>query len=78
VAAPFSLSLHEAIRLRWSKLVCNVEIVLSADEAVRIQMEFWNDSHTPMCFSMVSLLSVIKVSLQDAVTMRVQPAGNGS
>ena len=42
------------------KLVCNVEIVLSADEAVRSQMKFWNDSHTLMYFNMVSLLSVIK------------------
>jgi len=35
------------------KLVCNVEIVLSADEAVRSQMKFWNDNHTPMYFNMV-------------------------
>ena len=35
------------------KLVCNVEIVLSADEAVRSQMKFWNDNHTLMYFNMV-------------------------
>ena len=30
-----------------------MEVVLSADGAVRSQMEFWNDNDTPVCFSMV-------------------------
>ena len=41
------------------KLVCNVEIVLSADEAVRSQMKFWNDNHTLMYFNMVSFVLLI-------------------
>ncbi len=53
MAASFSLSLHEAFRWRWNKLASNVEIVLSADEAVRNQMKFWNDNHTLMYFNMV-------------------------
>jgi uncharacterized protein YegP (UPF0339 family) len=53
MAASFSLSLHEAFRWRWNKLASNVEIVLSADEAVRSQMKFWNDNHTLMYFNMV-------------------------
>jgi len=59
MAASFSLSLHEAFRWRWNKLASNVEIVLSADEAVRSQMKFWNDNHTPMYFNMVSFVLLI-------------------
>ena len=74
MAASFSLSLHEAFRWRWNKLASNVEIVLSADEAVRIQMKFWNDNHTLMYFNMVvknyHLFSVIRVSCADVYTMR--------
>lgn len=62
------------------KLVCNVEIVLSADEAVRSQMKFWNDNHTLMYFNMVvknyHLFSVIRVSFIDVInysTVRVRP-----
>ena len=53
---------HHLAKFTWNlpmaletKLACNVEIVLSADEAVRSQMKFWNDNHTLMYFNMVSL-----------------------
>lgn len=81
MAASFSLSLHETFRWRWKTiLACNVEIVLSADEAVRIQMKFWNDNHILMYFNMVvknyHLFSVIRVSFIDVInysTVRVRP-----
>lgn len=57
-----------------------MEIVLSADEAVRIQMKFWNDNHILMYFNMVvknyHLFSVIRVSFIDVInysTVRVRP-----
>ena len=51
MAAQTPLKSHEAIRRCWIKLTCNVVRILSADGAVRNQMEFWIDSKHPNVFA---------------------------